>query len=522
MKRITMAAGTTCLALAVAAPLSAHAAGLGSASPAPSGPASVAVEKSRVADMTAALHLGSGEALQVKTVVSDRDGTTHVRYERTFQGLRVVGGDFVAHRNGKGALAGTSGRASVAVASTSASLSRSAAASKVAVRDLKAASTTTELVVLVTDHGPRLAYDILRSGVRADQTPSRLHTFVDARNGKVLDSWDEIADGTGHGIHVGDVTLSTSGAAPSYQLKNPTTGAFTTDLNGATKGTGTQFTDADDVWGNGSTTDRQSAAVDAQYGADKTYDYYSNVLGRRGIWDTGKGAPSRVHYGDAYVNAFWDGTQMTYGDGINNANPLTSLDVSGHEMSHGVTENTAGLVYRGDAGGLNEATSDIFGTAVEWNAANASDPGDYLIGEEINIRGDGKPLRYMDQPSKDGKSRDCWDSTVKKLDPHYSSGPLNHWFFLASEGSGAKTVNGVAYNSPTCDGSTVTGVGRDAAEKVWYRALSVYLTKRSDYPAARDAAIKSAKDLYGAGSAQSVGVAKAFDAIGVPKQAETP
>ena len=148
---------------------------------------------------------------------------------------------------------------------------------------------------------------------------------------------------------------------------------------------------------------------------------------------------------------------MTYGDGAGNTHPLVELDVAAHEMSHGVTENTAGLAYTGDAGGLNEATSDIFGTAVEFYAANASDPGDYLIGEEIDLNGNGTPLRYMDKPAQDGASKDCWSSTLGSLDPHYSSGPLNHWFYLASEGSGAKTINGTSYNSPTCDGSTVTG-----------------------------------------------------------------
>ena len=86
-------------------------------------------------------------------------------------------------------------------------------------------------------------------------------------------------------------------------------------------------------------------------------------------------------------------------------------------MSHGVTENTAGLAYTGDAGGLNEATSDIFGTAVEFYANNASDPGDYLIGEEININGNGTPLRYMDKPSKDGASKDCWSSSTRRPGP---------------------------------------------------------------------------------------------------------
>ncbi len=193
-----------------------------------------------------------------------------------------------------------------------------------------------------------------------------------------------------------------------------------------------------------------------------------------------------MHHGNAYNNAFWDGTQMTYGD----------------------------------AGGLNEATSDIFGTAVEWFANSAADPGDYLIGEKININGNGTPLRYMDRPSKDGASQDCWTTGTKNLDPHYSSGPLNHWFFLASEGSGAKTINGVSYNSPTCNGATVTGAGRAAAEKIWYRTLSTKLTSNSTYAAARNGAIASAKELYGAGSAQCLATERAFAAIAVPSRTE--
>ena len=107
------------------------------------------------------------------------------------------------------------------------------------------------------------------------------------------------------------------------------------------------------------------------------------------------------------------------------------------------------------------------------------------------------------------------------LDPHYSSGPLNHWFFLASEGSGAKTINGVAYNSPTCNGTTVTGAGRAAAEKIWYRTLSTKLTSSSTYAAARNGAIASAKELYGAGSAQCLATERAFSAIAVPTGTES-
>ena len=364
------------------------------------------------------------------------------------------------------------------------------------------------------------AGDVVTAGVRADQPPSRLHTPVDPDSGAVITAYDEVKNGTGNSMYSGTVTLNTTSSGSSWLLKD-TIGNYTTDLNGATSGTGTQFTDADNVWGNGSTSSRQTAGVDAQYGAEKTFAFYKNTLGRNGIWNNGTGARSRVHYGNAYNNAFWDGTQMTYGDGANNAKPLTSIDVAAHEMSHGVTENTANLNYSGDAGGLNEATSDIFGTAVEWYANSSADPGDYLIGEKIDINGNGTPLRYMDKPSKDGSSQDCWTTNTKNLDPHYSSGPLNHWFFLASEGSGARTINGVSYNSPTCDGSSVTGAGRDNVAKVWYRTLSTKLTSGSTYANAREGAIASAKELYGASSATCTAVEKAFNAIAVPAGSET-
>ncbi len=514
------ALGAVMAAGAVAAP---PASALTAAASGPSVRPAVAAAQARAGDTARDLRLDSREQLTVKDVVTDRDGSTHVRYQRTFAGLRVIGGDFVVHRTGAGAVTSVSWNASgkADVASTTPQVAAAAArATGSRTAALARKSTAGELVVYAGGATPRLAYDVLVTGIAADQTPTRLHTLVDATTGKTLARWDDIREGTGRGIFVGNVTVGTTPSGSSYLLKD-SVGNYTTDLKGATSGTGTQFTDADDVWGNGTVSDRASAAVDAQYGAEKTFDYYKNIQGRNGIKNDGVGARSRVHYGSNYQNAFWDGTQMTYGDGAGNTHPLVELDVAAHEMSHGVTENTAGLNYSGDAGGLNEATSDIFGTAVEFYAANANDPGDYLIGEEIDLNGNGTPLRYMDKPSKDGASKDCWSSSLGGLDPHYSSGPLNHWFYLASEGSGAKTINGTSYNSPTCNGSTVTGIGRDKAAKVWYRTLSTYLTSSSNYAAARDGAIRSAKDLYGASSAECTGVAAAFTAIAVPAGAET-
>jgi Zn-dependent metalloprotease len=371
---------------------------------------------------------------------------------------------------------------------------------------------------------------VMSGGLQANGTPSRLATYVDARTGAVIRTEQQIenVDGTGNTLWNGTVPLSVTKSGSTYQLKNDGVrgNTYTTDMNntedstlcqvfGSGCKTGTQVTSASTTFGNGSNSNRATAAADAQYGSNETWDYYKATFARNGIFGTGKGSYNRVHYGKNYVNAFWDGTKMTYGDGDGtNYGPLVSLDVAGHEMSHGVTENTAGLTYSGESGGLNEATSDIFGTMVEFYANNANDPGDYLIGEQFDLKKH-LGLRRMDNPASDGSSLNCWSSNAKNVDVHYSSGIGNHFFYLLAEGSGAKTINGIAHNSPTCNGSTVKGIGRDAAQKIWYRALTVYMTSNTNYKAARTATLNAAKDLYGASSTQYSTVAAAWSAVSV-------
>lgn len=479
---------------------------------------------------------GSHQSLTAVGTLVDRDGSTHVRLHRTYRGLEVVGGDLVVHSTRAGSWKGSSQslRSALTLATAprvgragaeSRALAPSAATRRIRAR--KADSAT--LVVDATGARPRLAWRVLSSGVQRDGTPSRLASYVDARTGAVIRTEQEIetADGSGQSLYSGTVPLQLTLSGSTYQLKDATRGGtYTTDMNGAQDSqlcnllgigckTGTLFTSPDALFGNGATSSRESAAVDAQYGTNMTWDFYKTTFGRNGIFGNGTGSYNRVHYGSKYNNAFWDGTKMTYGDGDGtNYGPLTSLDVAGHEMSHGVTENTAGLSYSGESGGLNESTSDIFGTMVEFFANNAKDPGDYLIGEQFDkLKHLG--FRRMDDPKADGSSASCWSSAVKNLDVHYSSGVGNHFFYLLSEGSGAKTLNGVVYNSPTCNGTTVSGIGRDAAARIWYRALTVYMTSNTDYAAARTATLNAANDLYGVGSTQSSAVASAWSAVSV-------
>ena len=498
----------------------------------------IAVANGQSAPLARALALGGQEQLVAKDAVVDANGTRHLRYERTLGGLPVLGGDLIVHQSADGAVQSVDkavdGQLSLPSLTPALSADKAVAQATGAVRATVGIAAdkdeqpisevgragTPALVVWAASGTPRLAYRTVVEGVRADGTPSRQTLVTDAASGEVLSTHEDIqtAAGTGKGVFVGSVPLTTTLSGSTYQLKDATRGGqYTTDLNHKTSGAGTLYTDADNAWGTGLASNGQSAAVDAQYGVAATWDFYKNTFGRNGIKNNGVGAYSRVHYGNNYVNAFWDDACfcMTYGDGASNTHPLTEIDVAGHEMSHGVTAATAGLNYSGESGGLNEATSDIFGTMVEFYANLPSDTPDYLIGELININGNGTPLRYMDKPSKDGGSADYWSSTVGSKDVHYSSGVANHFFYLLSEGSGAKTVNGVSYNSPTSNGSTVTGIGRAKAAQIWYRALTVYFTSTTNYKAARTATLKAATDLYGTGSAEYNAVAAAWSGVTV-------
>ncbi|MCX5420628.1 M4 family metallopeptidase [Streptomyces sp. NBC_00078] len=498
---------------------------------------------SALLEHAASLQLTTDEGTKVRDVVVDQDGTQHVRYDRTYRQLPVLGGDFVVHLKPDGALRSVNRatRSKISLASIVPSISAPKAADLAANalravnlgETLKKLTAKPQLVVDALHGAPKLAW---RTSVAARDSlgnPVSRTVITNARTGAQIDAWDDIETATGDGksLYSGTVPLQTTLSGSTYQLKDATRGgtytgdaANQTDLCFLTsvcvsRAPSTVFTDPDNHWGSGTSSDRASAAVDAQYGTDVTWDFYKNEFGRNGIADDGKGSYNRVHYGNKYNNAFWDDSCfcMTYGDGDGTTlGPLVGLDVAGHEMTHGVTSKTAALTYSGESGGLNEATSDILGTLVEWYANNSSDPGDYLIGEKVVRSGFGaEALRYMDKPSKDGVSADYWSSSVGKLDVHYSSGVANHFAYLLAEGSGAKTVNGVSYNSPTSNGKTVTGIGREKLGQIWYRALTVYMTSSTNYAGARTATLSAAKDLYGAGSTEYDVVGAAWSAVNV-------
>ena len=517
---------------------------------------------------TAAIKGAEGDSYQLVRTTTSKDGEQHARYHRTFQGLPVVGGDFVVHSKGGKVTGQSVAQQAPITVSTTAKVAQTAARTTAAgsARAFNVNGATQPMLVVDAQGAkPALAWMTVVTGVQADGiTPSHKAVLVDAQSGKTIRStemvtslmsaatskqamarkgihksaalttkapsnlrtvsWASVgsptakpkkgvaADGTGKSIFLGDVTLSTTEANGGFEMVDPNHGGNSAcDMNNSESGSCEVFTDEDNAWGDGTNSDRASAAVDVYAGAASTWDYYKDAFGRNGIFDDGKGVPSRVHYGSGYVNAFWDGQQMTYGDGEGDAAPLVAIDVAGHEMSHGVSEALANLGYEGDVGGINEANSDVFGTMVEFKENSSVDKPDFLIGEEIDINGDGTPLRYMDEPSKDGMSQDCWTSAGQNEDPHYTSGVGNHAFFLLANGSGESEFG----NSPTCDDSTVTGIGKDSAAKIWYNAIKDYGTSDMSYADLRAGMIKAADAEFGADSTESKAVAAAWTAVSV-------
>jgi len=316
-------------------------------------------------------------------------------------------------------------------------------------------------------------------------------------------------------LYSGKVDLATKqNADGTYSLEDSTRGkgVVTLDAQNKQRPSGaTPIKDNNNVWGEATDPTRNKAAVDAHYGAQMTYDFMKNVLGRDSLDGKGEKLVSNVHINNNYVNAFWDGKQMNYGDGDGKqAGPLTTLDIAGHEIAHGLTERTAGLIYSGESGGLNEAFSDIMGTGVEWYASqkNQAVKFDWAVGEDAWTPNNGDAtdaLRYMDDPTKDGYSVDHYSNYPKQTEVHGSSGIANNAFYLLANGGTNKT------SGQKVDG----GIGMEKGLKIYYRALAHYMTPSTTFAQAREATLKAATDLYGADSVEAQKVKQSWSAVGV-------
>ena len=337
----------------------------------------------------------------------------------------------------------------------------------------------------------------------------RAEVFIDAKTGayvrenNLIHNTNAAASGTTLFNGIRNFTADLSGT--TYRLRQTVSGGGveTYTLKNTTTYTNTDITSTNPA----SWTD--ATAVQAHWGAEQTWAFFSSKLGRNSFNNAGAIIKSYVHYSKNYVNAFWDGSRMTYGDGdVTNYRPLVSLDICGHEITHGVTTYSANLTYSYESGALNESFSDIFGECIENYAKGTND---WMMSCDIGVTGCGA-FRNMMNPNQFGdpdtyKGTNWYTGTADNGGVHYNSGVQNKWFYVLVAGESGTNDKGYAYN--------VTGIGIEKASKIAYRNLTVYLSASSNYAAARAGSLLAATDLYGAASAEYKATAEAWNAVGV-------
>ncbi|GIM91945.1 M4 family metallopeptidase [Paractinoplanes toevensis] len=453
-----------------------------------------------VAGRPQVLHAGKYDAFQQQAVVS-YNSLNYVPYARTYKGVAVKGGDFVVQTDAAGQAIWTSvaqsapiGELSVTPKLTAAKATRIAKAQLTTVTEVE----DTTLVVDATGESARLAWSATVDGTGADGR-SRLTVIVDAFTGKVLGRTEHITEATasGQGAIYGDVRFENTQSA----LQDPRISRLVCQ-DAANNQT---FTSADNTFGNGDGTDRETGCVDSFFVAQKQNEMLAQWLDRDGQDGRGGSFPLRVGLQDQ--NAFFDGRQVQIGFNTRREF-LGSADVVGHELGHAIDATTPGGI---SGGNTSEFVADTIGAATEAFINSPNDTPDFTVGEEVDLVGDG-PIRDMRDPSSLGADN-CFSAQTERDEVHAAAGPGNHWFFLLSQGTGG---NGQGA-SPTCNNSTVTGVGIENAIKIMFNAM-LLKNSNSSYPQYRVLTLQAAKTLFAGSCAEFDTVKAAWDAVSVPAQ----
>jgi len=370
----------------------------------------------------------------------------------------------------------------------------------------------TKLFIYQGDDGKAVLAYRVEYLLDSDGAPSRPMAFINAQTGEIITSWEginhakgggkgkpgsgggstgspAIATGPGGNTKMGTYHYGTDFAG--FNVLSDGTNCVmdsekvkTTNMNGSTRrGKTHTFTCPENTYK--SVNGAESPLNDAQFYGTVIFNMFGDWFGTTPI---SQKLEMRVHYGRNYENAFWNGQAMTFGDGASYFHPLVSLDVSAHEVSHGFTEQNSGLQYSGQAGGMNESYSDMSGEAAEFYMRGNND---WKIGYDI-VKGAGA-LRYMDNPTVDGRSIDHASDYTSGMDVHYSSGVYNKAFQLLA---------------------TTNGWNTQSAFEVMTRANQLYWSAISTFNAGACGVETAASDL----GYSSNDVTTAFSAVGVSCQ----
>ena len=484
------------------------------------------------------LQLENPEAnFTVSQTDTDELGQTHVRLAQTYRGIPVLGAELVAHLTG-GEVTSLNGRYHrLADGLTLSPKLRLTDASEQALTDvrklvkvrsfgdniLKIKSAEGELCVFPTpDGGAKLAYALT---IRPNML-DRWEYIIDAQTGAVLDKYNHTCSFAGpikatgrdlngvtrtvqtyqqpgSGYYMIDASRPMFNAKTSNMPDDPVGAIWTIDAKKS-------FGDNQKLYQIGSSTnlDWNATAISAQYNAGIAYDYYQNTFKRNALNGNGETMVSVINIvdddGKEMDNAYWNGKIMAYGNGSKGFKPLAgALDVAGHEMTHGVIQNTANLQYKSQSGAINESMADVFGVLI--------DRANWTLGEDVVLSGPfpSGALRSMANPNQGGKTRD----------PNGYQPATMTQYDNTTEDNGGVHINSGIPNFAFYKFATV--VGKDKAEQVYYRALTKYLVRTSQFLDLRLSIVKAAGDLFGATGAEVTAAKNAFDAVGITEGSQT-
>ena len=435
------------------------------------------------------LGASGSEDFEATGIVRDELGQTHVRLQERINGLPVVGAEYIVHADADGRVFAMNGRFAA-----DRDLPRHAELN--AWSAIERAAEQAGITNPAYDRWPKLTYVVNERGnaflawaisaAYNDEDGEELDIiYADARTGDLVLRAPQIHRARSRQTYHGNNTSSLPGTLVLSETS-------------------------------GSTSDTVISTAHAH--AATSYDYYKNVHNRDSFNNAGATIKTTVHHQVNYNNAFWNGTQLVYGDGDGSTfTPLgNALDVGAHELTHAVTTYSANLTYSNESGALNEGTSDIMAAAVEsWKDGSVTAE-TWKLGEDIYTPGtSGDALRYMNNPTQDGSSKDYYPEryvgTSDNGGVHWNSGIANLAFKLMVTG-GTHPRNKTSVSVPALSSTATTSMSM--AAKIWYRALTVYMTSSTNFEGARTATARAATDLYGA-TANGV-VHKAWDAVGVP------
>ncbi len=478
------------------------------------------------------------DRLQSKDIISDETGN-HVRFSQSIDGIRVYGGDVITHEKNNGKFDRTTGELFAGDVPAAVPSFGKSEAVNFARRDFwDATDAISELVYYPQGSELLLAYMVdVKNTDEVTDNPRREMIVINAVTGEIIDRWDNLqtagTTGTGYGFYAGQVTgFPIDLTSGTYSMFDVPSNGKTYDFGNKTcspvgcRSNGTLFTSTDNIFGTtGALSDRASVGVDAHFFSQKTLDYF-RTFGRNGIDNNNnlslkyKFMVSRTHYGSNYNNAYWDGSAMTYGDGDGTTyRPFDAFDVVGHEMTHGITERTSNLQYQNESGAANESFSDIFGVVIEFKTGTLTGsggvayPSDWWIGEDLyysnNPSSPTRGIRNMANTHSEGDPDHYSERYIGTSDNggvHTNSGIQNYLFYLLVSGG---------TNHADTTGTTVTGIGLDAAAAIAYDADTKYCTATDTYLKVANAWVNAAKNRFTAGSVQAQQTYNAWKAAGI-------